>query len=72
MTIRVHGHVHQGRLELDQPLGLPDGEAVEVLVQSVDATDEEAWRTMSMNRLEQEWDNPEDAVYDNWRSLYGV
>ena len=32
----------------------------------------EDWRDLSMSRLEQEWDNPEDAIYDDWKWLYGV
>jgi hypothetical protein len=27
---------------------------------------------LGMGRLEFEWDNPKDALYDNWRELYGV
>jgi hypothetical protein len=34
------------------------------------------WRThrpqLGTDRLEEEWDNPEDAVYDDWKKLYGV
>jgi len=30
------------------------------------------WAELGMNRLEQEWDNPEDAVYDDWKKLYDV
>ena len=57
MTIRVHGHVKQGRLELDQPIGLPDGELVEVLVQPTVDSESDAWQAMGMARLEEEWDN---------------
>jgi hypothetical protein len=30
------------------------------------------WAELGMSRLEAEWDNPEDALYDNWREMYGV
>ncbi len=25
-----------------------------------------------LDAMEQEWDNPEDAIYDDWKNLYGV
>ena len=31
-----------------------------------------SWSQLGMERLEQDWDNEKDAVYDNWRKLYGV
>ena len=35
--------------------------------------DEEAdWRHLSLSAFEKEWDNEEDAVYDDWRAIYGV
>ena len=30
------------------------------------------WRDLSAKSLERVWDNDADAVYDNWRELYGV
>ncbi|MBU6349969.1 MAG: hypothetical protein KGS73_07440 [Chloroflexi bacterium] len=36
-------------------------------------SDEEAdWQQLSLNAFEREWDNEADAIYDNWRELYGV
>ncbi len=32
----------------------------------------ESWAELGMERLESEWDNPQDAIYDDWRRLYGV
>jgi hypothetical protein len=32
----------------------------------------ESWAELGMDRLEAEWDNPRDAIYDDWRRLYGV
>jgi len=30
------------------------------------------WTAMSLSTFQRDWDNAEDAVYDNWRELYGV
>ena len=30
------------------------------------------WQQMSLASFEKDWDNPDDAIYDNWRELYGV
>jgi hypothetical protein len=32
----------------------------------------EPWRAMSERSFERVWDNDQDAVYDHWRTLYGV
>ncbi len=37
-----------------------------------EAADETDWQKLSLTTFEQEWDNPDDAIYDNWRELYGV
>lgn len=35
--------------------------------------DEEAdWQQLSLSAFEAEWDNEEDAIYDDWRTHYGV
>jgi hypothetical protein len=39
---------------------------------SDDAEDEADWMKMSLAAFEKDWDNPEDAIYDNWREIYGV
>jgi excisionase family DNA binding protein len=31
-----------------------------------------AFSALSDDALAQTWDNPEDAVYDRWRTIYGV
>lgn len=72
MTIRVRGRVQAGKLELDEPIELPDGEPVDVVVQSADAAEAQSWCELGIARLEEEWDNPDDAVYNDWRTLYGV
>ena len=30
------------------------------------------WVAMSLSAFQRDWDNAEDAIYDNWRELYGV
>jgi excisionase family DNA binding protein len=32
----------------------------------------EAWTQLSAAAFNEDWDNPEDAIYDDWRTLYGV
>lgn len=35
--------------------------------------DEESdWHALSLTAFDADWDNPEDAIYDNWRELYGI
>ncbi len=72
--IRVKGRYCGQKLELDQPLDLPEGAEVVLEIRPVagDEGSDDAWHEMGMSRLEEEWDNPQDAVYDNWRTLYGV
>ena len=30
------------------------------------------WQAMSLSAFEADWDNPEDAIYDDWRTHYGL
>jgi hypothetical protein len=32
----------------------------------------EGWQTLGLAAFEAGWDNPDDAVYDDWRQAYGV
>lgn len=34
--------------------------------------DETDWQNLGLVAFEKEWDNEEDAIYDNWREIYGV
>jgi len=34
--------------------------------------EETDWAAMSLSTFQRDWDNAEDAIYDNWRELYGV
>ena len=72
--MRVKGVYRNQRLELALPLPLEEGTEIEVEIHPAAATpdeEDEAWREFGMSRLEEEWDNPQDAVYDDWRKLYG-
>src|SRR5262245_33701129 len=71
----VKGRYRNQKVELDQPLNLPEDTEVEVVVRAVTSpasSEAAAWHELGMSRLEQEWDNPQDAIYDDWRKLYGV
>ncbi|MEZ4728663.1 MAG: hypothetical protein R3E79_16130 [Caldilineaceae bacterium] len=41
-----------------------------LLTKEVD--DEVDWQELSLSAFEKDWDNEEDAIYDNWRTHYGV
>jgi hypothetical protein len=70
--IRLKGRYRNQTVELDQSLNLADGTEVEVEIRTPEDAEREAWSELGMSRLEKEWDNPEDAIYDDWRKLYGV
>ncbi len=37
-----------------------------------DQAERQGWSDMSADALTRVWDNDQDAVYDNWRELYGI
>ena len=37
-----------------------------------DELEEADWSAMALETFQKDWDNPEDAIYDNWREIYGV
>lgn len=37
-----------------------------------EADEELDWHVLSLTAFTADWDNPDDAIYDNWRELYGV
>jgi hypothetical protein len=41
-------------------------------VLDVDVESEADWSAMGLAAFEKDWDNSEDAIYDNWREHYGV
>jgi hypothetical protein len=73
--MRVKGVYRNQTLELALPVPfLEEGTEVEVDIRAPGETaeeEDEAWRECGMSRMEEEWDNPEDAIYDDWRKLYG-
>lgn len=71
--IRATGRYRNQQVELDQPLSLPEGTPVEIAVHVAGSANErEEWQALGMSRLVQEWNNLEDAAYDDWKRLYGV
>lgn len=38
----------------------------------IEVESEADWSAMGLAAFERDWDNPEDAIYDNWRDHYGV
>lgn len=41
-------------------------------VLSKEIDEETEWQHLSLSAFATEWDNEEDAIYDNWREIYGV
>ena len=70
--IRLKGRWEQSSLHLEQPLSLPEGTEVVVEIRTIDEATDAEWQELGLQRLEAEWDNPADDVYDNWKELYGV
>lgn len=35
-------------------------------------SDEVDWLALSLSSFQRDWDNAEDAIYDNWREKYGI
>jgi len=50
--------------------------ALDILFNLTDLFDEQAerrgWSFLSESSLRRVWDNEQDAIYDNWRELYGI
>jgi len=73
--MRVKGRYRNQTLELDQPLALAEGTEVEIaihLAEEAQGSESQEWTELGMQRLETEWENPEDALYDDWKKLYDV
>ncbi|GEM_PF-5767380 len=41
-----------------------------VLADQLDA--DASWSALGLEAFQRDWDNDEDAIYDNWREHYGV
>ena len=73
--IRTKGRYRNQTLELDRPLTLAEGTEVEVaiyLAEQAESSEHHGWVELGISRLEETWDNPEDAIYDDWKKLYGI
>lgn len=48
--------------------------AIEAFLASAEneSRDRDDWLTLGLTAFQRDWDNPEDAVYDEWRTHYGV
>ena len=46
-----------------------------LLLESVlvaEPSEEIEWSAMGLEAFQKDWDNAEDAIYDNWRGHYGI
>ena len=78
---RIHlSQEHADRLgRLAQSKALTEDQIIEralgILFNLAELFDEQAerqgWSFLSQSSLQRVWDNEEDAVYDNWKELYG-
>jgi hypothetical protein len=70
------GIYRDGKVELiEDPGDVRDETRVIItflLTEEAQGVETQRWAELGMDRLEQEWDNPEDAVYDDWKKLYDV
>ena len=61
MMNAVKGVVRQGKVELLEPIDLPEG--ANVLVTVLDEEDMRFWQAASQSALDAVWNNEEDDVY---------
>ncbi|MGB0387349.1 MAG: hypothetical protein ACPGWR_21220 [Ardenticatenaceae bacterium] len=45
---------------------------LEVQLKLIGSDEKEDWQALGISAFEADWDNPEDAIYDDWRKHYGV
>lgn len=67
------------RLYEQQVRKLPIGErlqlvklVIEELENAAMGLEEADWSALSLEQFQREWDNADDAVYDDWREAYGI
>lgn len=72
--IRAKASYRDKKLELDRTLDLQEGTEVIIHVYKTPTPEQEdqAFRDLGMQRIAEKLDNPEDAIYDDWKKLYGV
>jgi hypothetical protein len=61
MLSTIHAVVRDGKIELLEPISLPDG--AHVLVTVLVEDDQTFWQQASESSLKRVWDNPEDDIY---------
>lgn len=59
-----------GRLTVAERLVVARWLLDSVLTNEID--DETDWQELGLTAFEKEWDNEEDAIYDDWRTHYGI
>lgn len=68
----IYRWAKQGKLQLYK-IG---GTATRVRKSDLDALAQpktpDPWTQLSATALNTDWDNPEDAIYDDWEQLYGL
>jgi len=69
------------RLYEQQVRRLPIGERLQLVRLVIDELsntaswgndEDEEWAILSLENFQQDWHNPDDAIYDNWREAYGL
>jgi hypothetical protein len=61
MLSTIHAVVRDGKIELLEPISLPDG--AHVLVTVLRDDDQAFWQQASESAIKQIWDNDEDDIY---------
>jgi len=61
MLSTIHAVVRDGKIELLEPVSLPDG--AHVLVTILRDDDQVFWQQASESAIKQVWDNDEDDIY---------
>ena len=61
MLSTIHAVVRDGKIELLEPISLPNG--AHVLVTVLKDDEQAFWQQASESALKRVWDNPEDDIY---------
>ena len=73
MLTKYKGFVRGNVVELPADVELSEGSEVTIVVGDIDESLENYWWIkLSEASFARDWDNELDAVYDNWREIYGV
>jgi hypothetical protein len=79
-TVRLSPERAQRLAALAAQKGVPEEalilDAVDLLLRlgpsETDEQEREAWIELGADAMYRVWDNEDDAVYDNWREIYGI